>query len=121
MLPGLHPGLLMSNATIGFEDVPQQLYLSTGGGEGTRQLGLAVTVKNGVAPYTYEWEIALGEFVPVPASGSGVTSNPYVSFTVDVYVSGAVSDYREIGAGYLRVWDAAGNYAAVQVPAYAGQ
>lgn len=121
MMPGLHPGLLMAVARIEFEDVPQQLYLSTGGGEGNRQLGLALTVKNGVAPYTYEWELSLDGFTPVPASGSGTTGNPFISFSANVYVSVAVSDYRQIGAGYLRVWDAAGNYAGVEVPAYAGQ
>lgn len=122
MLPGLHPGLLVaSRKKLGFIGTPTELYISTSGGPGNRQLGLALEIVNGTGPYTYEWEVSLSEYGASPASGAGTVAQAYVAFTTNVYVEGGLSDYREVGRAHLRIWDAGGVYAAVEVPVFAGQ
>lgn len=111
----------MAGRKITFEGVPQQLYISTSGGEGNRQLGLFLEVKNGTAPFAFSWSIDAGEFPVTPSFGSGTSNNATVQFQTSVYVNGGLSDYRLVGEGVLEVSDANGRTASVRVPVYAGQ
>lgn len=121
MLPGLHPGLLLSGRKIVFEGVPPLLYIGTAGGPGNRDLGMFLEVKNGTAPFTFYWSIDAGPFPVTPSSGSGTTNNSTVQFSTTAYVSGGLSDYSLVGEGVLEVIDATGRQASVRVPVYAGQ
>lgn len=121
MLAGLHPGLLLSGRKITFEGVPGQLYISTQAGEGNRDLGLFLELKNGTAPYSFYWSISAGAYPVTPSSGNGVSNTSTVQFSAQAYVSGSLADYSEVGEATLEVYDANGRYAYLRVPVFAGQ
>ena len=123
MMPGLHPGLLLSGRAIIFEGVPPYLWIDTRGGPGTRILSLPLTLKNGKAPFFFEWEINLfgmPAVTPMPSSGFGNSATPNVSFSSDIYYDGAATFFTEVGTAFLMVTDANGRSSRLDLPIYAG-
>jgi hypothetical protein len=122
MLPGLNPALLMArHQDIVFVDVPQDIYISTAGGAGNRNLTLSVGLNYGTPPYSYSWTVSAGIYTPDPASGAGTTSTLPVSFTTQTYVDGVVENYIIVGEAELTVTDATGRTNFVRVPVAVGQ
>lgn len=122
MMPGLQPGLLRARrAQIVLNNVPDSLFISTGGGPGVRQLNLFVTVSNAPGPYFFEFSIDIVEFSPSPASGSGNSASPFVGFSSNIFYDGPEMQLQEVGTAFLRVQAADGTSISIFVPVLAGQ
>lgn len=123
MMPGLHPGLLLTGKTIEIVGAPQVLHINTAGGEGTRPMAVALELRNAPAPFLWEFEVEMwsGPWTPNPASGSGTSNNGFVYFEFEFYHP-AIGEtaLAEVGQARFRVTAADGSTAGLDIVITAG-